>query len=184
MSFVLKLYHQYPQTTEQLHIRNEQRCRDGVINDFLSQYRRLLVPLLFHELTSLHPPSFQRNDFSTCTMCLPLFLYQWFSEYSASLSQNVISPFPTGSQSTEYHNHCCYVYECVDKDPKAIELFLYTMYNSFAIVDNTSKKHYCCVCFFPHIQTYKIFISWLRLHVQQVRNFQNIFAQCPNSPVT
>ena len=27
----------------------------------------LLVSLLFHELTSLHPPSFQRNDFSTCT---------------------------------------------------------------------------------------------------------------------
>ena len=52
--------------TEQLHIRNEQRCRDGVINDFLSQYRRFLVPLLFYELTSLHPPSFQRNDFSTC----------------------------------------------------------------------------------------------------------------------
>ena len=27
----------------------------------------LLVPLLFHELTSLHSPSFQRNDFSTCS---------------------------------------------------------------------------------------------------------------------
>ena len=66
LSFVLKLHHQYPQTTEQLHIRNEQRCRDGVINDLLSRYRRLLVPLLFHEVTSLHPPSFQRNDFSTC----------------------------------------------------------------------------------------------------------------------
>ena len=26
----------------------------------------LLVSLLFHELTSLHPPSFQGNDFSTC----------------------------------------------------------------------------------------------------------------------
>ena len=25
-----------------------------------------LVPLLFHEVTSLHPPSFQRNDNSTC----------------------------------------------------------------------------------------------------------------------
>ena len=43
-----------------------QRCRDGVINDFLSRYRHLLVPLLFHEVASLHPPSFQRNDFSTC----------------------------------------------------------------------------------------------------------------------
>ena len=40
----------------------KQRCRDGVINDFLSQYRHLLVPLLYHDVTSLHPPSFQRND--------------------------------------------------------------------------------------------------------------------------
>ena len=45
----------------------KQRCRDRVINDFLSWSRHLLVPLLFHEVTSLHPPSFQRNDFSTCS---------------------------------------------------------------------------------------------------------------------
>ena len=44
----------------------KQRCRDGVINDFLSWSRHLLVPLLFHEVASLHPSSFQRNDFSTC----------------------------------------------------------------------------------------------------------------------
>ena len=31
-----------------------------IINDFLSRSRHLLVPLLFHEITSLHPPSFQR----------------------------------------------------------------------------------------------------------------------------
>ena len=49
-------------------LNKKQRCRDGVINDFLSRYRHLLVvPLLFHEVTSLHPPSFQRNDFSTCS---------------------------------------------------------------------------------------------------------------------
>ena len=45
----------------------KQRCRDRVMNDFLSWSRHLLVPLLFHEMTSLHPPSFQRNDFSTCS---------------------------------------------------------------------------------------------------------------------
>ena len=45
----------------------KQRCRDRVINDFLSRSRNPLVPLLFHEVTSLHPPSFQRNDFSTCS---------------------------------------------------------------------------------------------------------------------
>ena len=47
------------------YIAHKQRCRDRVINDFLSR-SRYLVPLLFHEVTSLHPPSFQRNDFSTC----------------------------------------------------------------------------------------------------------------------
>ena len=35
------------------------------MNDFLSWH--LLVPFLFHDLTSLHPPSFHRNDFSTCS---------------------------------------------------------------------------------------------------------------------
>ena len=33
---------------------HNQRCRD------------LLVPFLFHEVTSLYPPSFHRNIFSTC----------------------------------------------------------------------------------------------------------------------
>ena len=47
--------------------RKKQRCRDGVMNEFLFWCRHPLVPLLFHEVTSLHPPSFQRNDFSTCS---------------------------------------------------------------------------------------------------------------------
>ena len=37
------------------------------MNEFVSWYRHLLVSFLFHALTSLHPPSFYRNDFSTCT---------------------------------------------------------------------------------------------------------------------
>ena len=45
---------------------SEQRCRDGVMNEFVSWCRHLLVSFLFHALTSLHPPSFHRNDFSTC----------------------------------------------------------------------------------------------------------------------
>ena len=36
------------------------------MNEFLFWCRHPLVPLLFYEVTSLHPPSFQRNDFSTC----------------------------------------------------------------------------------------------------------------------
>ena len=50
-----------------------QRCRDRVINDFLSRSRHFLVPLLFHEMTPLHPPSFKRNDFSTCSTYFFLF---------------------------------------------------------------------------------------------------------------
>ena len=36
----------------------KQRCRDGVMNDFLSWRRHLFVPFLFHAMSSLHPPSF------------------------------------------------------------------------------------------------------------------------------
>ena len=36
------------------------------LDDFRSLGGHLLVPFLFHDMTSLHPPSFQRNDFSTC----------------------------------------------------------------------------------------------------------------------
>ena len=38
------------------------------MNEFVSWCRNLLVSFLFHALTSLHPPSFHRNDFSTCTL--------------------------------------------------------------------------------------------------------------------
>ena len=51
---------------QQIHIRKKQRRRDGIMNEFLFWCRHPLVPLLFHEVTSLHPPSFQRNGFSTC----------------------------------------------------------------------------------------------------------------------
>ena len=33
------------------------------MNEFVSWCRHLLVSFLFHALTSLHPPSFYRNDF-------------------------------------------------------------------------------------------------------------------------
>ena len=36
------------------------------MNDFLSWCMHLLVPFLF-AVTSLHPPSFHRNDFSSCS---------------------------------------------------------------------------------------------------------------------
>ena len=45
-------------------------CRDGIINDFLSQYRHLFSPFLFDDVTSLHLPSFKTNDFTTYTHTL------------------------------------------------------------------------------------------------------------------
>ena len=43
--------------------QEKQRCRDGVMNDFLSWCRHLLVPFRFHDLTSLHPTSFMEMIF-------------------------------------------------------------------------------------------------------------------------
>ena len=68
----LKISSPVPTKKQNSRIAHKQRCTDRVINDFLSRSRHLLVPLLFHEVTSLHPPSFQRNDFSTC-----IYLYRW-----------------------------------------------------------------------------------------------------------
>ena len=47
-------------------MHNENKDVGMGLDDFLSLGGHLLVPLLFHGTTSLHPPSFQRNDFSTC----------------------------------------------------------------------------------------------------------------------
>ena len=44
------------------------------MNDFLSWCRKFLVPLLFHDLISLHPPSFHGNDFSTSSSYAAFFI--------------------------------------------------------------------------------------------------------------
>ena len=49
------------------------------MNEFVSWCRHLLVSFLFHALTSLHPPSFHRNDFSTCSTHFSFILVQMFS---------------------------------------------------------------------------------------------------------
>ena len=46
------------------------------MNEFVSWFRHLLVSFLFHALTSLHPPSFHRNDFSTCSTHFSFILVQ------------------------------------------------------------------------------------------------------------
>ena len=49
------------------------------MNEFVSWCRHLLVSFLFHALTSLHPPSFHRNDFSTCSTHFSLQSPEMFS---------------------------------------------------------------------------------------------------------
>ena len=56
----------YIMQTNKQHVKAKQGCRDGVMSDFVSWCRHLLVPFFFHEVTFLHTPSFHRNDFSTC----------------------------------------------------------------------------------------------------------------------
>ena len=53
----LQVFNRIPSTHKQQNscISHKQRCRDRVINDFLSRSRHL-VPLLFHEVTSLYIP--------------------------------------------------------------------------------------------------------------------------------
>ena len=53
------------------------------MNEFVSWCRHLLVSFLFHALTSLHPPSFHRNDFSTCSTHFSFILPKMFSLRSA-----------------------------------------------------------------------------------------------------
>ena len=64
---------------------HKKRCRDEIINDFLSRSRHFLVPILFHDVTSLHPPSFQKNDFSTCRNNLPIVVISIFSRNIGSI---------------------------------------------------------------------------------------------------
>ena len=56
------------------------------MNEFVSWCRHLLVSFLFHALTSLHPPSFHRNDFSTC-IYVATYLYQSAQGGPARLSE-------------------------------------------------------------------------------------------------
>ena len=66
------------------------------MNEFVSWCRHLLVPFLFHDLTSLHPPSFQRNDFSTCIQRGDVILCEALFEcavHSTAILQKFILPF-------------------------------------------------------------------------------------------
>ena len=45
------------QTNKFYNFKAEQRCRDGVMKEFVSWCKHLLVSSLFHAVISLHPPS-------------------------------------------------------------------------------------------------------------------------------
>ena len=50
--------------------------------DFLSWCMHLLVPFLFHDVTSLHPPSFHTDYFLPAVTCTPVELNQGTQEDS------------------------------------------------------------------------------------------------------
>ena len=70
-----------------VYTNKQQRCRDGVMNKFLFWCRHPLVPLLFHEVTSLHLSSFRRKD---------LLFYNWSKQVhcaATSVSSQTASEF-------------------------------------------------------------------------------------------
>ena len=58
------------------------------MNEFVSWCRHLLVPFLFHDLTSLHPPSFHRNDLSTCILIEGVYTVVKLRVLTLSLAKN------------------------------------------------------------------------------------------------
>ena len=64
-TFIVLVY-QHERIVMFISVLEKQICRDGVMNDFVSWCMHLLISFLFHDVTSLHSPSFHRNGFSTC----------------------------------------------------------------------------------------------------------------------
>ena len=62
----MKMFFSLPDAFTTNKQNSEQRCRDGVMNEFVSWCRHLLVSFLFHALTSLHPLHFIEMIFYSC----------------------------------------------------------------------------------------------------------------------
>ena len=56
--FNVKMFFSLPNAFTTNKQNSEQRCRDGVMNEFVSWCGHLLVSFIFHALTFLHPPHF------------------------------------------------------------------------------------------------------------------------------
>ena len=77
------------------------------MNEFLFWCKHPLVPFLFHEVTSLHPPSFQRNDFSTCN--------NYDDDDDTKIQKSRVSKFSRGELKVymRYYGVCTARYEPV-----------------------------------------------------------------------
>ena len=58
-----------------------------------------LFPFFFHEVTSLHPPSFQTNEFSTCSTC---FIYLGQSPNKNGMDRQLTSSMHFGGCFGEF----------------------------------------------------------------------------------
>ena len=84
------------------------------MNYFLSWCRPLLVAFLFHAVTSLLPPSFHKNDFSTCnyavaaervsvhmSLCLSMTVFFCLKKFIYSESEHSSSRLSHGAHYIE-----------------------------------------------------------------------------------
>ena len=71
------------------------------MNDFLSWCMHFLVPFLFHDVASLHPPSFHRNDFSICST---RFLFWGKAHQKCDVLCGVLSPRAPGPRNGSDYN--------------------------------------------------------------------------------
>ena len=82
------------------------------MNEFVSWCRHLLVSFLFHALTSLHPPSFHRNDFSTCSTHFLFILVQSPKMFSLRSAQVDFMHAHAHAENLHVHAHVNGVFQC------------------------------------------------------------------------
>ena len=75
------------------------------MNEFVSWCRHLLVSFLFHAVTSLHPPSFHRNDFSTCSTHFSFILGQSPNKKMSSLRRAHVHFMHAHAHAENIHVH-------------------------------------------------------------------------------
>ena len=82
------------------------------MNEFVSWCRHLLVSFIFHALTSLHPPSFHRNDFSTCSTHFSFILVQSPKMFSLRSAHVDFMHAHAHAENLHVHAHVNGVVQC------------------------------------------------------------------------